>query len=72
MRYTLDLLTKATGETIEQFRSNKSQPCDELPGPRTERYTEDLRKAVFAFKQKRFGSLFEYASQNQVRMELIL
>ncbi len=67
LRYTLDLITSRTGETLDQFRDNKSSNCDELPGPRTDEYTANLRQAVFAFKQKRFGSLFEYASQNQVR-----
>ena len=67
LRYTLDLIIKRTGETLEQFRDNKSSSCDKLPGPRTDEYTANLRQAVFAFKQKRFGSLFEYASQNQVR-----
>ncbi len=67
LRYTLNLIVKSTGESLEQFRVNKSNDCDTLPGPRTPEYVENLRQAVFAFKQKRFGSLFEYASQNQVR-----
>ena len=65
-RYTLDLIVKKTGQTLSEFRANKSAVCDELPDTKSEVYTESLRQAAYEFKQKQCGSLFQYASKNQV------
>ena len=66
--YSIEMILKKTGQTVEQFKENKTQSCDEHPGPRSDDYMQRLRSAVLAFKQTKFGTLFHYASAGQVSL----
>ena len=71
LRYSISQFLEESGETLEQFKENRSDQWWNRKRPAVASgnnpgYTERLREAVFAFKQKKMGSLFGYASHSKV------
>ncbi len=69
LRYSISHILEESGETVEQFKENRSDEWwdrKRRAASANPSYTERLREAVFAFKQKKMGSLYGYASHSRV------
>ena len=61
VQYSINLIVKRTGETLEEFRENKSSDCDVYPGVMSEEYKVRVKEGAVSVKAKKCQNLFQCA-----------
>lgn len=61
IQYSINLIVSKTGETIEEFKNNRSSNCEVYPGQISEAYKGRVKDGTQRVKQKKCQNLFACA-----------